>query len=103
MTASLDLDAVYASICEQAVLVALAHMAMTDWFIPDRNQRPDVINQARTEPYVAMAANFIKERIPQEWKDRATAVFNANKFERRFRDAHNVVTGDDFFRAVVGH
>ena len=58
------------------VLVALAHMAMTDWFIPNRDQRPDVINQARTEPYVAMAANFIKERIPQEWKDRATAVFN---------------------------
>jgi membrane protein required for colicin V production len=58
------------------VLVALAHMAMTDWFIPNKDQRPDVINQARTEPYVAMAANFIKERIPQEWKDRATAVFN---------------------------
>ena len=61
------------------VLVALAHMAMTDWFIPDRNQRPDVINQARTEPYVAMAASFIKERIPQEWKDRATAVFNESE------------------------
>ena len=58
------------------VLVALAHMAMTDWFIPNKDQRPDVINQARTEPYVAMAANFIKERIPQEWKDRASAVFN---------------------------
>jgi membrane protein required for colicin V production len=57
------------------VLVALAHMAMTDWFIPNKDQRPDVINQARTEPYVAMAANFIKERIPQEWKDRASAVF----------------------------
>jgi membrane protein required for colicin V production len=57
------------------VLVALAHMAMTDWFIPNRDQRPDVINQARTEPYVAMAANFIKERIPQEWKDRASAAF----------------------------
>jgi membrane protein required for colicin V production len=53
----------------------LAHMAMTDWFIPNKDQRPDVINQARTEPYVAMAANFIKERIPQEWKDRASAVF----------------------------
>lgn len=58
------------------VLVALAHMAMTDWFIPNKDQRPDVINQARTEPYVAMAANFIKERIPQDWKDRASAVFN---------------------------
>ena len=61
------------------ILVALAHMAMTDWFIPNRDQRPDVINQARTEPYVAMAANFIKERIPQEWKDRATAVFNESE------------------------
>jgi membrane protein required for colicin V production len=58
------------------VLMALAHMAMTDWFIPNKDQRPDVINQARTEPYVAMAANFIKERIPQDWKDRASAVFN---------------------------
>ena len=58
------------------VLVALAHMAMTDWFMPNKDQRPDVINQARTEPYAAMAANFIKERIPQEWKDRASAVFD---------------------------
>ncbi len=58
------------------VLVALAHMAMTDWFMPSKEQRPDVINQARTEPYVAMAADFIKSKIPQEWKDRASAVFD---------------------------
>jgi membrane protein required for colicin V production len=58
------------------VLVALAYMAMTDWFMPDKKTRPDVINQARTEPYVEMAATFIKSKIPQEWKDRATAVFN---------------------------
>ena len=58
------------------VLVALAHMAMTDWFMPNKDQRPDVINQARTEPYVAMAADFIKSKIPQEWKDRASAVFD---------------------------
>ena len=58
------------------VLVALAHMAMTDWLIPNKDQRPDVVNQARTEPYVAMAADFIKSRIPQDWKDRASAVFD---------------------------
>lgn len=58
------------------VLVALAHMAMTDWFIPEKSQRPDVINQARTEPYVEMAATFIKSKIPQDWKDRASAVFD---------------------------
>jgi membrane protein required for colicin V production len=58
------------------VLVALAHMAMTDWFMPNKDQRPDIINQARTEPYVAMAADFIKSKIPQEWKDRASAVFD---------------------------
>jgi membrane protein required for colicin V production len=58
------------------VLVALAHMAMTDWFMPNEDQRPDVIKQARTEPYVAMAADFIKSKIPQEWKDRASAVFD---------------------------
>ena len=58
------------------VLVALAHMAMTDWFIPNKDQRPDVVNQARTEPYVAMAADFIKSKIPQDWKDRASAVFD---------------------------
>jgi membrane protein required for colicin V production len=58
------------------VLVALAHMAMTDWFMPNKEQRPDVINQARTEPYVAMAADFIKSKIPQKWKDRASAVFD---------------------------
>lgn len=58
------------------VLVALAHMVMTDWFMPNPEQRPDVINQARTEPYVAMAANFIKSKIPQDWKDRAGTVFD---------------------------
>jgi membrane protein required for colicin V production len=58
------------------ILVALAHMAMTDWFLPERAQRPDVINQARTEPYVAMAADFIKSKIPQDWKDKASAVFD---------------------------
>ncbi|HKP25845.1 MAG TPA: CvpA family protein [Dongiaceae bacterium] len=58
------------------VLVALAYMAMTDWFMPNKEQRPDVINQARTEPYVAMAADFIKSKIPQDWKDRASAVFD---------------------------
>jgi membrane protein required for colicin V production len=58
------------------VLVALAYMAMTDWFMPSREQRPDVINQARTEPYVAMAADFIKSRIPQSWKDKAGTIFD---------------------------
>jgi len=58
------------------VLVALAHMAMTDWFMPNEAQRPDVIKQARTGPYVAMAADFIKSKIPQEWKDRASTVFD---------------------------
>src|SRR5262245_60175183 len=58
------------------VLVALAYMAMTDWFMPIKEQRPPVINQARTEPYVAMAADFIKSKIPQDWKDRASAVFD---------------------------
>ncbi len=58
------------------VLVALAHMAMTDWFLPEKSQRPDVINQARTEPYVAMAADFIKSKIPQDWKDKAGSVFD---------------------------
>lgn len=58
------------------ILVALAHMVMTDWFMPVKEQRPDVINQARTEPYVAMAADFIKSKIPQDWKDKAGAVFD---------------------------
>ena len=58
------------------VLVALAHMAMTDWFIPNKDQRPDVINQARTEPYVEMAATYIKNLIPQELKDRASTILD---------------------------
>jgi membrane protein required for colicin V production len=58
------------------VLVALAHMAMTDWFLPEKAKRPPVINEARTEPYVAMAADFIKSKIPQEWKDRAGSMFD---------------------------
>ena len=58
------------------VLVALAHMAMTDWFIPNKDQRPDVINQARTEPYVDMAATYIKNLVPQELKDRASTILD---------------------------
>ena len=58
------------------VLVALAYMAMTDWFLPERSRRPDVINQARTEPYVAMAATYIKELIPPELKARASAILD---------------------------
>jgi hypothetical protein len=44
--------------------------------MPNKDQRPDIINQARTEPYVAMAADFIKSKVPQDWKDRAGAVFD---------------------------
>lgn len=58
------------------VLVALAHMAMTDWFLPEKSRRPEVINQARTEPYVAMAATAIKNLIPQDLKDRASAILD---------------------------
>lgn len=58
------------------VLVALAHMAMADWLLPNKQQRPEVINQARTEPYVAMAATFIKDLIPQDLKDRASAILD---------------------------
>lgn len=58
------------------VLVALAHMVMTDWFMPQKAQRPEVINQARTEPYVAMAAAFIKDLVPQDLKDRASAILD---------------------------
>lgn len=58
------------------VLVALAHMVMTDWFMPQKSQRPEVINQARTEPYVAMAATFIKDLVPQDLKDRASAILD---------------------------
>ena len=58
------------------VLVALAYMAMTDWFLPNKAERPDVINQARTEPYVEMAANYIKTLIPQDLKDRASKILD---------------------------
>jgi len=58
------------------VLVALAHMAMTDWLLPNKQDRPEVINQARTEPYVEMAANYIKTLIPQDLKDRASAILD---------------------------
>lgn len=58
------------------VLIALAHMAMTDWLLPNKQQRPEVINQARTEPYVAMAATFIKDLVPQDLKDRASAILD---------------------------
>lgn len=58
------------------VLVALAHMAMTDWLLPNKQQRPEAINQAHTEPYVEMAATFIKDLIPQGLKDRASAILD---------------------------
>jgi len=59
------------------VLVALAYMVMTDWMLPNRDQRPPVINEARTEPYVAMVADYIKNIIPQSVKDRASAILDA--------------------------
>jgi hypothetical protein len=58
------------------VLVALAYMAMADWLLPDRQTRPEVINQARTEPYVAMAADYLKNLVPQDLKDRASAILD---------------------------
>jgi membrane protein required for colicin V production len=58
------------------VLVALAYMAMSDWLLPNKQQRPEAINQARTEPYVEMAATFIKDLIPQDLKDRASAILD---------------------------
>jgi membrane protein required for colicin V production len=58
------------------VLVALAYMAMADWLLPNKQDRPDVINQARTEPYVEMAADYIKALVPQDLKDRAGAILD---------------------------
>lgn len=58
------------------VLVAVAHMLMTDWLLPNRADRPDVINQARSEPYAEMTANFIKDLIPPELKARAGAIID---------------------------
>lgn len=58
------------------VLVALAHMAMTDWLLPNKKDRPEVINQARTEPYVEMAANYIKTLVPEDLKARASAILD---------------------------
>jgi membrane protein required for colicin V production len=58
------------------VLVALAHMVMTDWFMPNKQERPEIINQARTEPYVQMAADYIKALVPQDLKDRASAILD---------------------------
>jgi membrane protein required for colicin V production len=58
------------------VVVALAHMAMTDWLLPNRQDRPEVINQARTEPYVEMAANYIKTLVPEDLKARASAILD---------------------------
>ena len=53
------------------VLVALAHMVMADWLLPNRSTWPDVIAQARSEPYAAMAANYLKGLVPEDLKARA--------------------------------
>jgi membrane protein required for colicin V production len=58
------------------VVIALAHMAMTDWLLPNKQDRPEVINQARTEPYVEMAANYIKTLVPEDLKARASAILD---------------------------
>ncbi len=74
------------------VLVALAHMAMTDWFLPEKSRRPEVINQARTEPYVAMAATAIKNLIPQDLKDRASAILNeGSKAVEQGQELHETI------------
>ena len=58
------------------LLVALAYMVMADWLLPNKKDRPDVINQARTEPYVEQAAILIKEWVPAGLKDRASSILD---------------------------
>ena len=74
------------------VLVALAYMAMADWLLPNKQDRPDVINQARTEPYVEMAANYIKAMVPQDLKDRASAILDrGSKAVEQGKDLNNTL------------
>ena len=74
------------------ILVALAYMAMADWLLPNRQDRPEVINQARTEPYVEMAANYIKTLIPPDLKDRASAILEeGSKAVEQGKDLNNTI------------
>jgi membrane protein required for colicin V production len=58
-----------------ALLIAIAYILL-EYVLPNRADWPPVIQEARTEPYAADAANYLKGLIPADVKERTDEIIN---------------------------
>ncbi|HWA49655.1 MAG TPA: CvpA family protein [Dongiaceae bacterium] len=58
-----------------ALLVAIAYILM-EYVLPNRADWPPVVQEARTEPYAAKAASYLKGLIPADLKERTDEIIN---------------------------
>lgn len=56
-----------------AVIVALAHILLV-YVLPDRSAWPPVIQEARSEPYAARAAEYLSALVPAEIKQKTDEI-----------------------------
>lgn len=58
-----------------ALVVAIAHIMLV-YVLPNRADWPPVIQEARTEPYAAQAAEYLTALIPADVKERTDEIIN---------------------------
>lgn len=58
-----------------ALLVAIAYILL-EYVLPNRADWPPVVQEARSEPYAANAANYLKGLIPADLKERTDEIIN---------------------------
>lgn len=56
-----------------AIVVAIAHILLV-FFLPNRAAWPPVVQEARTEPYAAQAAEYLKGLVPAELKEKTDQI-----------------------------
>jgi membrane protein required for colicin V production len=57
------------------IVVALAYIALTLIF-PDEKERPEIVAQARSLPYAALAADFIKSKLPADLLEKGGVILD---------------------------
>lgn len=57
------------------VLVAIAHILLV-YVMPNRAEWPPVVQEARTEPYAAKAAEYLSALVPAEFKEKTNEVID---------------------------
>jgi membrane protein required for colicin V production len=58
-----------------ALLVAVAYILL-EYVLPNRSDWPPVVQDARSEPYAAQAANYLKGLIPADLKQQTDQIIN---------------------------